>query len=504
MSRIGDRVFQAVENRETRGDTSLRANGFIGWLLVELLDAAEAEDCTEVIGDTLRKGKQWMLRTSNSDMSPLEQIMFCRAFARFGTSDDPVMQPREYDLLFGYHLSRAGVLEKAEELLLSGLEYYASSPMSMRVWSYRLEVVSLIMRAGRWSEAEAWLASTWEAVVSRSSVAQEPDSWKRSGECGEMFIPLGLYQADCDMAMGKLESAETHLNETMERTLFVQDCYMRALRSTLRTRLLKVQMWQQFWGRATVTAQALIEDTIASGNCVSTAGSSESIVFTVLALVNKLVWIGDVLGADRLLISVKGFEDTDYCVLQPDIKLYLKQRRAGVSLLLSTECPTETIQHMEDSRADAEGAITSAPVVDQLDRDSHAKLSGARRLTLINSNTRATQAIPCHSGPNPRKRSSAYRWSSELDHARFVTPGVVRFDDLEVRSHEANLSDTGGIINAQTAQPEGIRGRLLRIGTRKGGVRRGNPVAEKLARAPHPPTHEPCELKSPTNLPQSN
>ena len=501
LSQIRNKIFQAVEMRDTRGDTSPRAKGFIGWLFVELLDAAEAADCTEVIGDTLRKWKHWMLRTSNSDMSALERIMLCRAFARFGTSDDSVMQPREYDLLFGYHLSRAGVLEKAEELLLSGLEYYASSPMSKRVWSYRFELVSLIMRAGRWSEAEAWLASAWEAVVSRSSFTQEPDSWKRSGECGEIFILLGLYQADCDMAMGKLKSAENRLKETMERTLFMQDYYMRALRSTLITRLMKVQMWQQFWGRATVTAQALIEDTIASGNCLSTTGSSESIVLTVLALVNKLVWIGDVLGADRLLMSVKGFEDTDYCVLQPDIKLYLKQRRAAVSLLL---CPTETIQHLEDSRADAEGAITSAPVVDQLDQDSHAKLSGARRLTLINSNTRATEAIPCHSGPNPPKRSSAYRWSSELDHARFVTPGVVRFDDLEVRSHEARLSDTGGTVNAQTAHLEGIKGRLLRIGTRKGAARRGNPVAEKLARAPRPPTHEPCKLKSPTNLPHPN
>lgn len=243
LSQIWNKVFQAVENRDTRGDTSPRAKGFIGWLLVELLDTAKAEDCTEVISDTLRKGKQWMLRIANSDMSALERIMLCRAFARFGTSDDSAMQPREYDLLFGYHLSRAGVLEKAEDLLLSGLDYYASSPMSMRIWSYRFELVSLIMRAGRWSEAEAWLAITWEAVVSRSSATQEPDFWKRSGECGEIFILLGLYQADCDMAMGKLKSAETRLKETMERTLFVQDYYMRALRSTLRTRLLKVQMW---------------------------------------------------------------------------------------------------------------------------------------------------------------------------------------------------------------------------------------------------------------------
>lgn len=191
-------------------------------------------------------------------------------------------------------------------------------------------------------------------------------------------------------------------------------------------------------------------------------------------------------------------------MLQSDIKLYLEQRRDAVSLLLRTKRLTGNIQHLEDTSADAEDAITSGSVVDQLDGYSHANPSGARGFTLVNLDTQATEAIPSQSGPNPPKRSSAYRWSSELDLARFAPPGVEKFDDLEVQSHEAKLLDTGETVNAQIAQVERIRERLLRIGTKKGSVRRGNPVAEKLARAPHPPTHKPRKLKSPTNLPQSN
>ncbi len=490
-----NKVFQAVEDSSTR-DASPRAKGFIGWLLVELLDTAEVQDCAEVIDDTVRKAKQWTQRLLSSELSSLEQIMLCRVFARFGTSDELGSHPRQYDLLFGYHLSRAGCIEKAEKVILSGLEHYASSPMSARVWSYRFELVSLIMRAGRWSEAGAWLASARKSTLSRSSVTHVPDFWKRSGECGEIFILLGLYQADCDMAMGKLTSAEERLKDTIARTLFVRDYYIRALRLALRTRLLKVQIWQEFWESATVTAQDLIEDTIASGDCLSTTRSSSSVGVIVLTLINNLLWVGDVPGAARLLMSAKRFDDADYCMLPLDIKLYLERRRAAVRRLLSIEGSSGYIQHLEDSGADAEAGITFAPVVDQLDRKPHAHPSGAKGPTSENSDIQATEAMPSHSGPNPLRHSSAYKWSSELEHARFPTPEVEELDNVETQSHEAKVLDTRDTGSAQTAKRGAKRRRILRLGARRGTVHRGNPLAERLAQAPPPPTHEPRDLQS--------
>ena len=499
LSHISNKVFQAVESSGARDDSSPRAKGLSGWLLVELLDAAEVQERTEIIDDIVRKGKQWMQRLLGSEPSSLEQIMLCRAFARFGTSDDPEPQPRQYDLLFGYHLSRAGCIEKAERLLSSGLEYYASSPMSTRLWSYRFELISLMLRDGRWSEAEAWLASARKSVVSRSSVIHVPDFWKQSGECGEIFILLGLYQADCNMAMGKLTSAEECLKETMERTLFIRDYFIRALRLAVRTRLLNVQMWQEVWGRATVTAQDLIEDTIASGDCLSTTRSSYSIGVIVLTLINKLLWVGDVPSAARLLISAKRFEDADYRVLPPDIELYLKRRRAAVGHLLSIEGFSDYIQHLEDFRADTDDTITLAPFVDQLDRNPKANSLGDQGPTSENLDIQATEEMPSHSGPNPVKHSSGYKWSSELEHARFPTPEVEEVDDWEIQSHEAKSKNTSDTGNAQTAKHGAKRGRIMRLGIRRGAVHRGNPLAETLAQAPHPPTHEPCDLQSKVN-----
>ena len=489
LLQIRDNVLEAVEFPVIRGDSSPRAKGLSGWLLVELLDTAEVQDCTGVIDDAVRTGTQWMQRLLGSELSSLEQTMLYRAFARFGTSDDPEPQPRQHDLLFGYHMSRAGYIEKAEKLLLAGLAYYVSSPISTRIWSYRFELVSLMLRAGRCSDAEAWLASARESATYRNPVTHGTDLWKRSGECGETFILLGLYQADCDMAMGKLKPAEDCLKDTMERTLFVRDSYIGALRLALRTRLLNVQMWQEVWERATVTAHDLIKDTIASGHCLPTTRSSYSIIIIVLSLINKLLWIGDALAAARLLESVKRFEDADHCVLPLNIKLYLERRRAAVSHSLSLEGSSRYTRHLEDSGADAEDAITFAPVVDQVDRDPHAHPLRAQGPTLVNFDTQPTETMPSRSGHTVLKQSSAYKWSSELEYARVPTP------ELTIQSDEANVLDTKDKESAQRAKPGATRERMLHLDARKGAVHRGNPFAEELAQAPHPPTHEPYILE---------
>ena len=488
LSQIRDKVFQVVEVSVTRGDSSPRAKGLSGWLLVELLDAAEAQDCVELIDAVVQTGKQWTQRLLGSELSSLEQTMLCRALARFGTSDYLEPQPRQYDLLLGYQLSRAGWVERAEELLLSGLEFYKSSPISTRLWSYGFELVSLLLRAGRWSEAEAWLASTRKSAIIRSHFIHETDLtdfWKRSGECGETFVLLGLYQADCDMAMGKLKAAEDCLRHTIESTLFVRDSYIRALRLALRRRLLNVQMWQEIWERATVTAHDLIEDTIASEHCLYTTPNSVSVVVTVLTLINKLLWVNDVLGADRLLKSVKRFEAADYPVLPSNIKLFLERRRAAVSHLLSLEGSAGYIRCPEGSGADSEDAIVFAPAVDHGDRNPHINPSGAH------GDTQDIETMPSHSGPYPFKQSSAYQWSSELEHAMFPPREVQKLADLKIQSHKAKVLDTRDNGSAQQARHGATTGRILRPGARTRPVHGGNLLAEILAQAPHPPTHEP-------------
>ena len=507
LSQLRDKVFQVVEISVTRSDSSPRAKGLSGWLLVELLDAAEAQDCVELVDAVVQTGKQWMQRLLVSKLSSLEHTMLCRAFARFEISDHPEPQPRQYDLLFGYQLSRAGCTEKAEELLLSGLEYYASSPMSTRIWSYRFELVSLMLRAGRWSEAEAWLASARESAIYRNRAIQDMDFWKRSGECGETFILLGLYQADCDMAMGKLKPAEDRLKDTMEETFFVRDPYIRALRLALRTRLLNVQMWQEVWERATVTARDLVEDTIASGHCLSTTRSSCSVIVIVLTLINKLLWAGDVLAAARLLESLKRFEDADHHVLPLDIKLYLERRRAAVSHLLSLEGSLRynrhlestldgssgCVRHLEESQADAEDAITSAPDFNQVTWNYHP--NGRRAQLPTDLDTQSIETMPSHSGPHLPKQASAYKWSSELEHARFPTPEAEELKYLEVQSDEAKVLGTVDNGSARKAKPGAMRERRLRLGARRSAVHRGNPLAEKLALAPRPPSLDPFPME---------
>ena len=499
FSKLKDRVFQVAETSVTRGDSSPRAKGWSGWLLVELLDAIEAQDRVELIDTVVQTGKRWMQRLLGAELSTLEQTMLCRAFARFGDSDHPEPPPPQHDLLFGYQLSRAGCMVKAEELLLSGLEYYASSTMSTRIWSYRFELVSLMLRTGRWSEAEAWLACAHNSATNRNRTVHQTDFWKRSGECGETFILLGLYQADCEMAMGKLKPAEARLKATLEETLFARDSYVRALRLALRTRLLNVQMWQEIWKRATATAQDLVEDIVASGHCLSTIRSSCSVIVIVLTLINKLVWGGDILAAARLLESIKRFEDAYNRMLPLDIKLYLERRRAAVNQLLSLEGSKIYIPPFRESGDDAEDAVTFAPVVDQIDREPHANPSRAQGPTSVDFETQAIETKPSPSRPNLLKQSSAYKWSLELEHARFPAPGAEELYELEAQSYEAKELDTGDNGSTQTAKRGLTNNRIFHFGAKRGAVHRGNTTEEKLAQAPHPPTHEPRDLQLPTN-----
>ena len=95
FSRTKDKVFQVVEVSVIRGDASPRAKGLTGWLLVELLDAAEAHDSVELIDAIVQGGKQWLQRLLGSELSSLEQTMLCRALARFGNLDFLEPQPRQ-------------------------------------------------------------------------------------------------------------------------------------------------------------------------------------------------------------------------------------------------------------------------------------------------------------------------------------------------------------------------------------------------------------------------
>lgn len=498
FSQLRDRVLQVGKTSVTRGDSSPRAKGLSGWLLVELLDAVEAQDRVGLIDAVVQTGKKWMQLFFGATLSTLEQTMLCRAFARFGDSDHPEPPPPQHDLLFGYQLSRAGCMVKAEELLLSGLEYYASSTVSTRIWSYRFELVSLMLRAGRWSEAEAWLASARNSAMNRNRAVHQTDFWKLSGECGETFILLGLYQADCEMAMGRLKPAEDHLKATLEETLFARDSYILALRLALRTRLLNVQMWQEIWERATVTAQDLLEDIVTSGHCLSTIRSSYSVIVMLLTLINKLLWAGDMLAAARLLESVKRFEDAYKRLLPLDIKLYVERRRAAINQLLSLEGSKIYLRPLRESGDDAEDAVTFAPGVDHIDWEPHANSSRGQGPTSVDFETQAIETKPYHSRPDLLKQSSAYKWSFELEHARFPAPEAEELYALEAQSHEAKDLNTKEKAGTQKARHGLTNGRILCLGVRKGAVHRGNPLVEKLAQAPHPPTHEPRELQLPT------
>ena len=75
--------------------------------------------------------------------------------------------PKEFELTFGYHNSRAGHLEDAEKYLLAGIK--ASDNQQ---WSYRHELATVLIRQNKWNEAEVLLIRRWIALDSSCFVTR--------------------------------------------------------------------------------------------------------------------------------------------------------------------------------------------------------------------------------------------------------------------------------------------------------------------------------------------
>lgn len=102
-----------------------------------------------------------------SSGSSIERAALCCVLANFqmiptlfsGTLNISTLVSPKYRLLYGHHLSRTGHLRQAEEWLASALMCYPGSQINTRLQGYQFELVSVLIRLGRWQHAETRLTS---------------------------------------------------------------------------------------------------------------------------------------------------------------------------------------------------------------------------------------------------------------------------------------------------------------------------------------------------------
>ena len=244
LCRIRDRLLMAF-SRESSHASPLQ-NGLLGFILVDLVNTAKTANFTEIVSDVVRAGTKWVDRTSIKK-STLERTALCEALAAFNIHDRNATIPQKYHLFYGYHLSRVGILVQGDRFLASGLEFNDGLELCDRTawrWPYEFERISIALRLGR-HQVVRMLGSLKRDALRNRDEGRDPMLWKGCGECAEVFVLLGLYEADCDAFVGRLDDACAKLEYGIAISSFTHDTYIGTLRVTLKMRLLEVRMWQQ-------------------------------------------------------------------------------------------------------------------------------------------------------------------------------------------------------------------------------------------------------------------
>ena len=360
-------IETALTNRITRllswkGKRQRRANGLIGYLLLEWMKAAEASRDSKLNSQIVTYAIDWA-EIAWSSGSSIERAALCCVLANFGMLDKSVLVSPKYHLLYGHHLSRAGHLKEAEEFLTSGFLYYSSLQLSTRLWGYRFELASVLIRLGDRQRAERWLMDieehtmsrnghrekfyTWEQQHTISPFADEEfDFWERLHEHAEARILSGLYKAELLMSAGEANLVASRLENTINAVGLMdrrrsrkeneEDSYFRSLRLALEMRLLEVQTWEGPLERALEVAKGLMIEFCNEPNLGPDV--AQWIMQQLLTLSNRLVCAGNVSAALSLLENMlKIFRYQHYSDSLRDLLPYAEQRRATVSDLLATD-----------------------------------------------------------------------------------------------------------------------------------------------------------------------
>ena len=316
-----------------KGKRQRRANGFIGYLLVEWKKAAEVSQDGELNSRIVKHAMDWV-ETAWSSGSSIECAALCCVLANFRMLDKGVLVSPRYRLLYGYHLSRAGHLEQAKEFLALALDSYTASELSTRLSGYRFELVSVLVRLGNRQQAKRLLQIIEDNVTISPRMEGRRNSISRDRQY-EHEILSDLYQAELLMATGDVGLVNSQLTYTI-RTSRREDCYFRSLRLAFQMRLLEVRTLDGSLASALDIAGELIFEI--RDNFSLHPDMMQWIMQQLLTLSNRLLWTGNVSAASSLLDKIVNIFHYQHCSHSlKDLLQYTEERRATVSKVLSAD-----------------------------------------------------------------------------------------------------------------------------------------------------------------------
>lgn len=299
---IRDRALNLMNSNELQSQATPRQNGFLGFVLVDLMKSATASHFEDIVADVVKMGTEWADSAQTfGTRTSIENTALCEILATFNIHARNDIIRKEYNLFYGFHLSRAGFLVQGDQLLARVLKNRDSVPL----WSYEMERVSNALRLGRQNEAARMLKSIRQLALHNRDKGPYSILWKHSGECAESFILLYLYEADHSASAGKLDDACTKIKAGISITSSVSDTYIQILRVTLRMRLLEIRMCQGFLKEALREALNLASEVLNQRTRSTLAPNTVYVIVQQsLDLSNTLLSKGDAVASMALLKSI--------------------------------------------------------------------------------------------------------------------------------------------------------------------------------------------------------
>ena len=304
LCNIRDRALKLANSNavQSRPTWSPRENGFLGFILVDLMKNARAFHFEDIVADVVKMGTEWADNAQKiGTRTSIENIALCEILATFNIGARNDIIQKEYYLLYGFHLSRAGFLVQGDQFMARVLNNRDSVPL----WSYEMERVSNSLRLGRQNEAEQMLKSIRQLALHNRDKGPNSILWKHSGECAETFILLYLYEADHSASAGRLDDACAKIKAGISITSSVSDTYIQVLRVTLEMRLLEIRMCQGCLKEALHVALDLASEVLSQRTRSTLAPDTiYVIVQQSLDLSNILLSKGDAVASMPLLESL--------------------------------------------------------------------------------------------------------------------------------------------------------------------------------------------------------
>lgn len=500
------RIHPGLHSRITRllswkGKQQRRANGLIGYLLVEWMKAAEASQDSTLKYQIVKYALNWV-ETAWYSGSSIERAALCCVLAHFGILNRSALLPPKYHLLYGHYLSRAGYLKQAEEFLTLGCSYHAPLQLESQLWGYRFELVSVLIRLGDRQQAEAWLTDIEKDLKSLPKVdRQNLHRWQQQ-ENTEAWILLGLYKAELLMDAGQVSLVASQLENTLcalgskdrirYRNERRDDAYRGSLRLALKMRLLEVRTCEGSLEGALKAAKALVAE---YGNDPDIGPDAlEWIMQQLLALSSKLAWAGNVLAAFLLLENIHDMT-LKYHPSMKDLLSYVKQQMAIVSNLLTisrAESDIATLSPKIDAVSNEPPERFDGPSDNNILLAKHAMLDSTDVVTRATSND--AKAVGTSTPRNDLWGPMTMEPSGSKIDSKFNAPNPLSGRGLTKESKASDPATSGATKKAPLTQPAAPsktsrKGRLHKNLVQR-GLRRSVPAM--LLRAPRVPTTEPA------------